>query len=157
MSRALITLWTQADRAKAASWARGVPAGTRVEFKAPRRSLDQNALMWSRLSEIAQQVVWYGAKLSAEDWKDVMTASLRKARVVPGIDPGTYVPLGMRTSDMTKAEMTSLLELIAAFGAEHGVNFRDTDASGAVAAAPVAAAGNSGPAAADHRTKEDRK
>ena len=47
--------------------------------------------------------------------------------------------------------------LIAAFGAEHGVNFRDTDASGAVAAAPVAAAGNSGPAAADHHTIEDRK
>ena len=45
------------------------------------------------------------------------SASLRKARVVPGIDPGTYVPLGMRTSDMSKEEMGLLLDLIAAFAA----------------------------------------
>jgi beta-xylosidase len=97
--------------------------GSRVEFKAPRRSLDQNALMWSRLTDISQQVEWYGQKLTAEDWKDVMSASLRKCRVVPGIDAGTFVPLGMRTSDMSKAEMADLLELIAAFGAERGVKF----------------------------------
>jgi hypothetical protein len=81
--------------------------------------------MWCLLGEISLQVVWYGAKLSADDWKDVLTASLRKARVVPGIDAGTYVPLGMRTSDMTKPEMAELIELIMAFGAERGVVFGD--------------------------------
>jgi len=121
MTRATLILHNDPAREKAAHWCRNLPVGTKVEFKAPRRSLDQNALMWSRLSEIAQQVEWYGVKLSAEDWKDVLSASLRKARVVPGIDPGTYVPLGMRTSDMTKEEMTNLLELIAAFAAQQGV------------------------------------
>ena len=123
MTRALLVLRRDADRSKAVQWVTSAPAGTRIEFKAPRRSLDQNALMWSRLTEIAQQVEWYGQKLSAEDWKDVYTASLRKARVVPGIDPGTYVPLGMRTSDMSKEEMGLLLDLIAAFAAERGVVF----------------------------------
>jgi hypothetical protein len=85
--------------------------------------LPQNSLLWSRLSEVASQVEWYGQKLSAEDWKDMFTASLRRTRVVPGIDPGTFVPLGMRTSDMSSEEMTNLLELIAAFGAERGVEF----------------------------------
>ncbi len=85
--------------------------------------------MWARLTEIAQQVDWYGQKLSAEDWKDVFSASLRKARVVPGIDPGTYVPLGMRTSDMTKEEMGNLLELVDAFAAERSVVFRDNEAA----------------------------
>lgn len=127
MSRRLLVIRTPADRAQIGRWAANVPVGTTVEFKAARRSLDQNALLWSRLGEISRQVVWYGAKLSAEDWKDVLTASLRKARVVPGIDPGTYVPLGMRTSDMTVAEMSDLLELIAAFGANHGVVFHDTE------------------------------
>ena len=124
MTRAVLILRNQADRDKAAAWCRNAPAGTRLELKAARRSIDQNSLMWQRLTEIAHQVDWYGQKLTAEDWKDVLSASLRKARVVPGIDGG-FVPLGMRTSDMSKAEMAELLTLMEAFGAERGVTFRD--------------------------------
>lgn len=127
MARALIVVSGDADRRKAANWATKAPMGTRIEFKAARRSLDQNALMWARLTQIAQTVVWYGQKLSADDWKDVFSASLRKARVVPGIDAGSFVPLGMRTSDMSKDEMTALLDLIDAFAAERGVKFNETE------------------------------
>lgn len=125
MARALLVLHNDTIRDKAIRWIRGVPKDTRVEFRGPRRSLDQNSLLWQRLTEVSAQVEWYGVKLSPEDWKDVFTASLRKARVVPGIDPGTFVPLGMRTSDMSKQEMTNLLDLISAFGAERGVTFSD--------------------------------
>ncbi|MCS3479529.1 hypothetical protein M2212_006375 [Bradyrhizobium elkanii] len=83
--------------------------------------------MWSLLGQISKQVDWYGQKLTSEDWKDVLTASLRRARVVPGIDPGTFVPLGMRTSQMTKEELNMLIELIYAFGAEHNVKFRELE------------------------------
>jgi hypothetical protein len=121
MGRALIVIKDSERRARARAWVDHAPVGTRIEFRASKRSLPQNALMWSRLSEISQRVEWYGQKLSAEDWKDVFTASLRRTRVVPGLDAGTFVPLGMRTSDMTKEEMTDLLELIAAFAAERGV------------------------------------
>jgi hypothetical protein len=129
MTRALVTIRSTADREKCARWAKGVPVGTRVEWKAPRRSLDQNALLWARLSEIARQVEWYGQKLTETDWKDMFTASLRKARVVPGIDPGTFVVLGMHTSDMGKEEFGNLLDLIDAFAAERGVIFQDSDLS----------------------------
>lgn len=125
MTRQVVIIRNEADRARVARWAANVAIGTSVEFKAARRTLDQNALLWASLGEISRHVVWYGAKLSADDWKDVLTASLRKARVVPGIDEGTYVPLGMRTSDMTKPEMAELIELIYAFGAQHGVAFHD--------------------------------
>lgn len=127
MTRATLPLNCKANRERAARWAMNAQDGTIVEFKAPRRSLDQNSLLWARLTAVSLQVEWYGAKLTPTDWKDVFTASLRKARVVPGIDPGTYVPLGMRTSDMTKQEMTDLLELIGAFAAEHGVVFQGSD------------------------------
>ena len=127
MARALIVVSGDADRRKAANWATKAPMGTRIEFKAARRSLDQNALMWARLTQIAQTVVWYGQKLSADDWKDVFSASLRKARVVPGIDAGSFVPLGMRTSDMSKDEMTALLDLIDAFAAERGIKFNEAE------------------------------
>jgi len=128
VTRATVILRTDADRQKVARWASGVPQGTTVEFKAPRRSLDQNALLWARLTEIARSVDWYGTKMTAEDWKDVFSASLRKSRVVPGIDAGTFVVLGMRTSDMTKEEFTALLDLIDAFAAERGVTFEENAA-----------------------------
>ena len=125
MSRAVIVVRTQADRNLACKWALGVPAGSRIEFKKPRRSVPANDLMWSRLTEIAQQVEWHGQKLSPADFKDMFTASLSKARVVPGIDPGSFVLLGLHTSDMSKEEMGLLLDLIDAFAAEHGVTFNE--------------------------------
>lgn len=108
-------------RKLAADLCREAPEGTIVTFKAATRSLEQNARMWSMLSDLAAQVDWYGKKLTAEDWKDVCTASLRKARVVPTIDGDGFVPLGMRTSSMTVGELGALMDLIEAFGAQHGV------------------------------------
>jgi hypothetical protein len=123
MSKALLVLANDSFRAKAKRWIDGVPVNTRITFQEPKRSLEQNAKLWAMLTEVSGHVVWYGQKLSADDWKDVFTASLRKARVVPGLDAGTYVPLGMRTSDMSKQELGELLELVAAFGAQQGVEF----------------------------------
>ncbi len=127
MSRAVVQIKSELDRRKVATWAGNVPLDTTVEFRSPRRSGDQNNLMWSLLGQISKSVDWYGTKLSSEDWKDVLTASLRHARVVPGIDPGTFVPLGMRTSQMTKEEISNLIELAYAFGSEHGVKFRELE------------------------------
>jgi hypothetical protein len=127
MSRALVVIRSDADRQLIETWARKAPALTRVEFRKPRRSIPQNDRMWAMLTEIAQQVDWYGEKLNAEDWKTIMSAALRKCRVVPGIDGASFVPLGLRTSDMSKGELSQLMELIAAFGAERGVRFGDEE------------------------------
>lgn len=127
MARASLTLNTKADREKAAAWVWQAPWGARVDFKEVKRSLDQNAKLWVCLTYIAQQVIWYGQKLTPNDWKDMFTASLRKARVVPGIDPGSFVLLGLHTSDMSKEEMSNLLELVHAFAAERGVNLQDQE------------------------------
>jgi hypothetical protein len=126
MSRALVIVNSQAVRDKIATWAKNVPWNTRVEFRAPKRTLPQNDKLWACLSDVAQQVEWYGQKLNATDWKDMFTASLRKARVVPGIDPGSFVLLGLHTSSMDKEEMSNLIELIHAFGAERGVIFAES-------------------------------
>ena len=99
------------------------PNGCVVQFKERTRSLEQNARMWAMLADVSAQVDWYGKKLSAEDWKTVFTASLRKTRVVPTIDGDGFVPLGMSTSKMSVAEMAALMGLIEAFGAQRGVVF----------------------------------
>lgn len=121
--RRFFTLSTTEARANCLKALAEAPEGARVQFDGPKRSHEQNSLLWSRLSAISAQVEWYGRYLTSEDWKDVLSASLRKARVVPGLDDGTFVPLGMRTSQMNKQEFSDLLELAAAFGAERGVSF----------------------------------
>jgi len=87
------------------------------------RSLSQNRMMWANLEDIAQQVVWYGVKLTKDEWKDVLTAALKRQKVVPGIEGG-FVVIGARTSKMTVPEMTELIELSTAFGTQQGVKFR---------------------------------
>lgn len=87
-----------------------------------KRSLEQNALLWPLLTDVSAQVVWYGEKLTKDEWKDVFTASLKKQRVVPGIDGG-FVVCGQRTSTMSVADFSELIELINAFGAQQGVRF----------------------------------
>jgi len=123
--RVHIVINSKADREQAIRWAGGVPAGTRIDFKAPRRSNDQNAKMWAMLTEISEQVKWHGHHLTADDYKSLFTAGLRKAFVVPDLDGSGFVMLGLRTSDMSKEEMSDMIELMYKFGAEHGVQFHD--------------------------------
>ncbi len=127
MARAIVLIKSDADRKLVARWANEIPRGSTVEFRAPRRSTDQNALMWSLLTQISKQIEWCGKKRSPDDWKDLCTAALRHAEFVPGITPGTVVPLGMRTSQMTSAEISELIESLYCFGAERGVHFRELE------------------------------
>lgn len=120
----LFRLTTRTARQLAASYILdAAPDGCVVTFKEPTRSLEQNARLWSMLSDVSRQVVWYGKKLTADDWKTVLTASLRQTRVVPTIDGDGFVPLGMSTSKMSVKEMTALIDLIEAFGAQHNVTW----------------------------------
>lgn len=98
------------------------PDGWCVEVKEKTRTLEQNALLWPLLTAVSEQVTWYGEKLTPENWKDVFTASLKKQKVVVGIDGG-FVVCGSKTSAMSKADFSELIELIYAFGAQRGVDF----------------------------------
>lgn len=111
-------------RRLAAAQCMTAPDGYVVEVKPATRTLDQNALLWPLLTELSAQVDWYGQKLTKEEWKDVMTAGLKRSRIVPGIDGG-FVVLGLSTSKMDKKTFSELVELIYAFGAQHGVVFHD--------------------------------
>lgn len=124
MKRTFVLAHDQARRRAADFSLNEAPTGWVVQFSEPTRSLEQNAALWARLNEIAGQVVWHGRRLDAESWKTMFTASLKKQDVVPGLDGG-FVVMGSSTSKMTKAEMSDLLELIAAFGAQHNVRFGD--------------------------------
>lgn len=95
-----------------------------LKVEPERRSSEQNRLLWAALTDLSEQVDWYGNKLTAEEWKAVMTAALKKQKVVPGIDGG-FVVLGTSTSRMSKAEFSELMELIFSFGTDRGVTFKE--------------------------------
>ena len=100
------------------------PDGYVVTINEPTRNLEQNAALWAALSDISRQVEWYGQRLTPDEWKDVFTASLKRQKVVPGLDGG-FVVCGLSTSKMGKSEFSQLLDLAYAFGAEKGVKFHD--------------------------------
>ena len=126
MSRATLILSTPEVRVRAHRWIDAVPDRTRVEFKETKRTLPQNARMWAMLTDVATQVAWHGLKLAAEDWKLIfMDAMKREVRMAPNIDGTGFVNLGRSSSDLSIGEMGDLMELIAAFGAQHGVKFQE--------------------------------
>lgn len=125
MIRPPITLNTPTLRQFAASYILdAAPDGCIVSFKEPTRSLEQNSLLWARLSQLSRDLKWDGETLTPNEYKDLLTACLRKQKVVRGVEGG-LVFLGARTSSMTKTEMNDLLTLMEAFAAERGVTFKD--------------------------------
>ena len=123
--RTFILAHDQARR-NAVRFVEEAPAGYCVTVSEPTRNLEQNAAMWAMLTDVSEQVVWHGRRLSPDSWKHIFSSSLKKQDVVPGLDGG-FVVLGQSTSSMTKREMSDLLELIAAFGAQHDVHFNHTE------------------------------
>lgn len=111
-------------------WAKAKPyllAGNKLvlTIEQEKRSHEQNALMWSVLTDLSKQVPWHGEKLTKEEYKDLLTAGLERQRAIPGIDGG-FVVLGTSTSKMTKQKMTDLITLAHAFGDEQGVKWSPT-------------------------------
>lgn len=130
MSRAILVLSSRAIRERAINWINRAPAETRVEFKAPKRSVDQNSKMWASLTDVATQLPWHGIKLSPDDWKLIFLDALkRELRMVPNIDGSGFVNLGRSSSDLSKSEMADLITIIDEFGARHGVVFHDTESA----------------------------
>jgi hypothetical protein len=126
MTRATLVLVSPEIRQRAAHWAAKLPEGTRIDFKAPKRSIPQNDRMWAMLTDVSAQLPWHGIRLSADDWKLIFLDALkRELRMVPNLHGTGFVNLGRSSSDLSKEEMTNLIELIHAFGANHGVTFHD--------------------------------
>lgn len=132
MSRAVLPLYTRADKAKAMLWVEKALFGTRLTFQGPKRTLDQNSKLWAALTDVATQVKWHGQTLSPEDWKVIFMAALNtEMRIVPNLNGDGFVPLGRSSSNLSLAEMIELIELILAFGAQQGVTFHDEPPSSA--------------------------
>jgi hypothetical protein len=126
MSRYLFTVRSPDDRNRAMRAVLSAPDGARVEVKAAKRTLPQNDRFWAMLTDIAMRVDWDGAKRTPGDWKiRFLNALNREARMMSDLDGTGVIDVGRRSSDLTKEEMSDVIELMFKYGAEHGVTFRD--------------------------------
>lgn len=122
MGRALLVLDGDEDRRKAVHWIGKAPVGTRVEFKASKRSLPQNDLMWALLTEFSQQFQHNGKKYSPTEWKSIFLHAFgREIDFLPSLDGKTFLPIEMSSSDLSKQEMTDFIEFILKEAADRGV------------------------------------
>ena len=126
MSRATVILNSAEARRRVGKWAMSAPSGTRVEFKEVKRSLPQNDRMWAMLTDVSKQAEHVGRRYTPDEWKVLFMHALgQEVEFLPALDGKTFVPFGHRSSDLGKSEMTALIELIFAWGAEHGVVFHE--------------------------------
>ena len=90
------------------------------------RNLEQNAAQWPILDAFSAQLQWpVNAELvymSADEWKDVLTAAFNReaVRIAKGLDGGV-VMLGQRTSRFTKKRFSEWLDFLNATAAQRGV------------------------------------
>lgn len=109
------------------------PEGYVVRVSPPTRSLEQNAALHAALQDISRQLTWCGERLGIDEWKRLLTAAWCRAeqqpvRVVRALDGHGLDVLYRRTSRMTKAELSSLLDYLHAWGTDQGVVWSDIPA-----------------------------
>lgn len=123
--RAVVTLHSpirsqSPERQKLRAWVENCPPGTRIEFRAPRRSVDQNARLWAMLADIKSKSERF-KNYHADDLKTIfMNAWRKEIRVLPSLDGASLIPV-YRSSELSKSEMADLQEFISAWAAENGI------------------------------------
>lgn len=128
MSRATLILASNAIRDKAHNWIDRAPPLTRVQFAGPKRSIPQNDRMWAMLTDVATQATHCGRKYSPDQWKVIfMHACGREVQFIPSLDSSTFIPWGQSSSDLSKDEMSQLIEFMMSWGVENGIVFHDAD------------------------------
>lgn len=101
-----------------------------VEVKQKSRSLDQNAKLHAMFGDIAaSRFEFAGKSRTAEEWKVILIsghsiATGGQGEVIAGIE-GELICIRESSASMSVSRMASLIEYVSAFGAEHGIKFRD--------------------------------
>lgn len=101
------------------------PKGAVVTVKAATRTLDQNALLWSVLSDISRAKP-EGRRWTPETWKCAFMHTLgHQVQFCEGLDDSGPFPLGFRSSRLTVGQMADLLTCAMEYGDRHGVAWSD--------------------------------
>lgn len=128
MARSAHVIKSDADRVFLTRLVSSAEDGSRVEFKGPQRSVNQNSILWGHLSDISRQVRHNGVQLAPEEWKTLFLDALdrfysdeARVKTVRSLDGTGFVRIGRSSSDLSKKEMADLLTIITEYADRHGV------------------------------------
>lgn len=104
------------------------PMGSVMKVIAPRRTLDQNARLWALLSIISRAKP-EGRSLTPDVWKSLFLHSLdHTQRFEMALDGNGVVPVGFRSSRLSKAQFSDLFAVIEEYAARQGINLGEDNA-----------------------------
>jgi hypothetical protein len=95
-----------------------------LQVRPEKRNSEQNALLHAELTELARAVPWAGKLRDVDTWKRLMTAAWLRARgesieILPAIDGHGVDVVFRRTSTLTRAECSELIEYLIAWKAQN--------------------------------------
>lgn len=112
------------QRALARKLIDAAPVDAVVTIKEATRTLDQSAKFWAMVSDISRAKP-EGRTHTPEVWKCLlMHACGHATQFEMGLN-GQPFPVGFRSSRLTKAEMSDLIECAYEYGSRHGVVWSD--------------------------------
>lgn len=122
--RQVFRLVHETARKRAVSAVANAPEEFVVTVQPPTRSLEANAKLHAELAEIAESIEWAGRKRDIEVWKRLLTAAWLRARgesveLLPALDGHGVDVVFRRTSTLSVAEMSELIEYVIAWKAEN--------------------------------------
>jgi hypothetical protein len=120
-----VTLIGDTQRAYAKRLIDEAPAGYVVKIAAETRRDAQNRKLWPMLMDIQRQVPEM-LLFNTEDIKlRFLNALGVEMRFLPALEDQGSFPVGLRSSTLTVAQFSGLIELLYAYGAKHGVRWSE--------------------------------
>ena len=107
------------------------PADYVVEIKQKTRTLEQSAKFHAMCTDVSKQCKYAGTKRSVQQWKLIFisghsVATNQQAECVPGIE-GEFINLRESSADMGVKRLSSVIEYMLAWGAEHNVKWSEPE------------------------------
>lgn len=120
MTTHLIVLGTRDQRDRAKRCIDQAPPGVLMKLSSSRRTLAQNDKLWVLLSEISRAKP-RALRYTPEQWKCLFMHALgHECLFMEGLN-GEPFPAGFKSSQLSKTQMSDLIEFIYAWGAENDV------------------------------------
>ena len=102
-----------------------------MEITRENRSLPQNALIHSIISQISAQTQHLGSTWDAESWKRLLVDAYTReigqnsGQVIPNLTGDGIVQLGLQTRKFTKQQASEFSEWLMAWAAQNGVTINE--------------------------------
>jgi hypothetical protein len=117
-------IWTRHMREAAANAVMDAPNGSVVTISPPPTTWDQTKKMWAMLGEIAEAKP-LGRDAKPDTWKLILMRAMGHETQFELDLKGRPFPTGFSSKKMGKKAMSEFIEFLYAFGAEHGVKFKE--------------------------------